>query len=644
MDYSKFFTTLSLDQKDIQISDPRVLRSLLILMNQHAVNGGAACHWGGPAAIVEIISALYSIFYQGENWKEKFHLINDIGHAENAFYALRALYQEDEMTLEELRGFRSLNSRLTGHGESHVNPKQILLSNGPLGSSLAQALGLCLGDKLNGKNRTTISLVSDGASMEGEAKEAFASIPALASQGALNPYLMIISDNETKLSGRTRDAIDMKGTFQGLESLGWEVFLLENAHDISNVYLSLEKALEKALQNPQRPVCLWAKTVKGKGLQETEESPSGGHGYPLKAYDEKIFSLLEEVWQGDTPALYREWAQELVQKPQAATEKKPAAEKVQKGISKALINARKEGLPVVCVTSDLQGSTGVAPFLKEYPNFSYDIGVAEANMVSTAVGLSKSGFVTVCDTFSQFATTKGILPLFMGSLSQAPVIGIFSHTGFQDAADGASHQCSTYFATTCAIPNTKVICCSSSEEAEFFLSEALKRQYQEKKEHPMESQHYLFFIGRENFPPSWNVGPYQWQKPQVMTSGKDCLVVATGPMVPVALKASEELKNEGIHITVVNQIFINEIDVDFLEQELVKNHSNLITIEDHQITGGMGQQLTHKLSLQGVFPQKYHALGWQEHVGRSAYNATELYEKYGLGVRNLKENILKLVK
>jgi transketolase len=110
----------------------------------------------------------------------------------------------------------------------------------------------------------------------------------------------------------------------------------------------------------------------------------------------------------------------------------------------------------VSVSSDLQGSTGVAEFQKAFPDSSLDIGIAESNMISTAIGLSLSGFIPVVDTFAQFGVTKGALPITMASLSQGPVIGIFSHTGFQDAADGASHQALSFYAQVGAIPHVEL--------------------------------------------------------------------------------------------------------------------------------------------------------------------------------------------
>ncbi len=108
-----------------------------------------------------------------------FHFVNDAGHCENGIYALKANYAYAGMSFQELKGFRSIASRLTGHGESHLFPEAVLLSNGPLGSAIPQTQGLAYADRLAGKSRVTITAISDGACMEGEAREALAAILVL---------------------------------------------------------------------------------------------------------------------------------------------------------------------------------------------------------------------------------------------------------------------------------------------------------------------------------------------------------------------------------------------------------------------------------------------------------------------------------
>src|SRR6266404_4195358 len=299
--------------QEVVLGDPRATRALLALMDVHAVNGGAACHWGGPSAFAEIMAAIHGIMFStpGREWYEAFNFVNDAGQTENGIYALRANYGFDTMTVEDLKPFRSIKSKFTGHGESHLNPEGVLLSNGPLGSALPQAQGLAIADKVAKRDRVTICTVSDGASMEGEAKEAFAAIPGLASKGRINPFVLVLSDNDTKLSGRiTKDAFSMQRTFSAMGALGWHVISVPNGHDLQAVYLSVEKAVEQAKANPNVPACLWVKTIKGYGVKATEENPAGGHGFPLTS-GEKIIEFVNEIYGGETPEEFANWARAL---------------------------------------------------------------------------------------------------------------------------------------------------------------------------------------------------------------------------------------------------------------------------------------------------------------------------------------------
>ena len=95
---------------DVTVADPRATRAVVALMDVHAVNGGAACHWGGPAAFADMMAAIHAIMFatKGRQWHEAFNFVNDAGHAENGIYALRANLGFDGMTFEDLKGFRSI--------------------------------------------------------------------------------------------------------------------------------------------------------------------------------------------------------------------------------------------------------------------------------------------------------------------------------------------------------------------------------------------------------------------------------------------------------------------------------------------------------------------------------------------------------
>lgn len=643
--------------KALKVADPRALRSLIALMDMEAQLGGAASHFGGPSAFAELMSVIHALMFQksaeqSTAWFEEFNFVNDAGHCENGLYALKALYGFADLNIESLKEFRSIRSKLSGHGEAHLFPEGILISNGPLGSGLPQAQGLALADSLSGKSRITIVSISDGACMEGEARESLAAIPGLAKKDRMAPVLMIISDNNTKLSGRIdAESFSMAPTFESLGTLGWKVIKVEDGHNLKTCLSAFENAFEELKKNPKQPVALHVKTIKGYGTKKTAESSSGAHGFPLKK-PEELTAFLSEIYQGENvPQEFTDWIAEMVKDQAAKSSSSSGAdtsEKVQVGIAKALIKMKKAGHPIVSISSDLPGSTGVASFQKEFSNSTQDLGVAEANMVSTAVGLSKAGFIPVVDTFAQFGATKGALPLIMSALSQGPVIAVFSHIGFQDAADGASHQALNYISMLSSIPYTDVYVLSSSSEAEALLVQCIEK-FAEKRKAGETPNTSVFFLGRENFPPtylsedfSYRLGEAQVVFDNTSEQPGRVTIVAAGALLHQALEAAYQLEKENIGTIVVNPSIINDPDITTIRGCLRNTEGRLLTVDDHQVMGGMGSLLIHALTMAGL-PLKANSLGVKGEFGQSAYKALDLYRKHGLDSKSIADAVRKLV-
>ncbi|MBK7843815.1 MAG: transketolase [Bdellovibrionales bacterium] len=644
----------------VEMVDPRSTRALVSLMDMQAVLGGAASHFGGPSAFAELMGAVYGLVFHrsrktGVPWHEVAHIINDAGHCENGIYALKANYSFAGLSLDKLKGFRSIESQLTGHGESHLFPEGVYLSNGPLGSSLPQAQGLAYADCLAGRRRLTFAAISDGACMEGEAREALAAIPGLAKIGKMAPFVLVISDNNTKLTGRIdADSFSMQPTFDSLNELGWKVFRLADPHNLQKCVSLLEEAMQTAESHPQQPIAIIAKTIKGYGVKKVEESSSGGHGFPLtEAKDLKAF--IEEIYSGaKVPEEFLEWAEEMVQqqkdkKSAVSNSSAVPSEKIQKGVSQALIKKRKEGLPLFSISSDLAGSTGVREFQKAFPECTQDVGVAESNMISMAAGLSKEGFIPVVDTFAQFGVTKGALPLTMASLSQAPVIAFFSHTGFQDAADGASHQALSWLSMTASIPDVECYALTCSDEAEALVAQAIDRFVGMRKagEVPPST---LFFLGRENFPLNYGLEPTSYRLGQGQFIHESEKSPASKKLVPIcpggsllsqALKAAKELEALGIRSSVVNPSCLNKPDLALFADCLRLSEGRLITVEDHQLVGGMGAILAQALLLRGI-ELKLKSIGVRGGFGQSAYQAGQLYQKHGMDAKAIVQAALEI--
>ncbi|MCC6137835.1 MAG: transketolase [Bdellovibrionaceae bacterium] len=625
----------------LAVACPTATRGIVALMDMAAVQGGAASHFGGPSAFAEIMSSTFGFMFwkstqQKKQWHEMFHFVNDAGHCENGVYALRGNYNIANTNLQTLRGFRSIESVFTGHGEAHLNPEGVYISNGPLGSGVPQAQGLAMAEAFSATPRVTITAISDGGCMEGEAREAFAAIPGFASKGKLGPFIMIASDNNTKLSGRIdNDSFSMEPTFRAMQELGWETIKVEDGHDLQKMFATIETAYEDVLKNPKKPIFVWAKTIKGKGVAKTETSASGGHGFPLKTAKELPEFLAEIFKQQAIPAEFITWQNELVDAENKKTASKSAVPtiKIQDGVAKALIEAvEKHQYPVISVSSDLQGSTGVEAFRKKFPQNSLEVGVAEANMISSAIGLSKQGFIPVVDTFAQFGVTKGALPFIMSGLSEAPVLAIFSHTGFQDAADGASHQALAYVAMLAAIPHVDVYCLTCSDEAQSLVAQTVKKFADDRKAGKVPHSS-IFFLGRETFPasfvesPEYILGKAQTLKDNTKEFSKNVTIAVSGSMVSYALKAAEDLAAKyKIGSVVVNASIMNNPDIATFKSALQKTNGNIVCLEDHRVIGGMSSFLAQALLNEGVQITKMISLGAGNEFGRSSYQADHLYK------------------
>jgi transketolase len=229
----------------------------------------------------------------------------------------------------------------------------------------------------------------------------------------------------------------------------------------------------------------------------------------------------------------------------------------------------------------------------------------------------------------------------MAALSQAPVIAIFSHIGFQDAADGASHQATTYLAAVSAIPHTVVIAPSCANEAEELMYQAIKRQAEDRKA-GKDGQSYIFFVGRENYPVYWlENATCPFGKAQVTQAGSDVVLIGCGTLFSKAVQAGKLLAEKGVKATVINNPFVNRVDLDTIGAA-VKSCGKVVTIEDHQLVCGMGAQVSHALSRAGI-PHVMKSLGINDEFGQSAYLAEQLYEKHGLTGPKMAEAALALL-
>ena len=272
---------------------------------------------------------------------------------------------------------------------------------------------------------------------------------------------------------------------------------------------------------------------------------------------------------------------------------------------------------LVVLDADLAGATKTGIFQKAYPERHFDFGIAEANMICAAAGMSTTGLVPFASSFAMFAAGRAFEQVrnSIGYPHLNVKIGA-THGGISVGEDGASHQCCEDFALMRSIPGMTVICPADDVEAKA----AVRAAYE------MEGPVYLRF-GRLAVP-VFHSEDYQFQigKGEVLKDGSDAAIIANGLLVYEAVKAAEALEAEGIHAMVINMATIKPLDND-LVLEAAKKCGRVITCEEHSVIGGLGEAVCSLLSEKLPTPVK--RIGVNDEFGHSG-PAAALLEQFGL--------------
>ena len=277
---------------------------------------------------------------------------------------------------------------------------------------------------------------------------------------------------------------------------------------------------------------------------------------------------------------------------------------------------------LVVLDADLAGATKTSVFQKAFPDRHFDCGIAEADMICAAAGLSTTGLVPFASSFAMFAAGRAFEQVrnSVGYPHLNVKIGA-THGGISVGEDGASHQCCEDFALMRSIPGMTVICPADDVEAKA----AVKAAYE------MEGPVYLRF-GRLALP-VFHDESYEFVigKGEILKDGTDVAIIANGLMVYEAIKAGEELAEAGINAMIINMPTIKPLDEE-LVVEAAKKCGKVITCEEHSIIGGLGEAVCSCLSEKCPTPVK--RIGVNDEFGHSGPAATVL-EQFGLCAANI---------
>lgn len=277
----------------------------------------------------------------------------------------------------------------------------------------------------------------------------------------------------------------------------------------------------------------------------------------------------------------------------------------------------EENKNIVVLDADLSTATKTEIFAKKFEDRFFDMGIAEQDMIGTAAGFATCGKISFASTFAVFAAGRAYDQIRNSVCYPNLNVKICAtHAGITVGEDGATHQMLEDIAMMRTLPNLKVFSPSDDIETKFIIKEISK----------LNGPCYVR-LSRLATPVIYDENEkFEIGKAKQIGKGQDATIFATGVCVSESLKAKEELEKQGIYVRVVDIHTIKPIDKDTIIK-CAKETKKLITVEDHNIIGGLGSAICEVLAEE--FPAKVTRLGINDTFGKSG-NAVELMKYFGI--------------
>ncbi|MEI3435217.1 MAG: transketolase family protein [Clostridia bacterium] len=294
----------------------------------------------------------------------------------------------------------------------------------------------------------------------------------------------------------------------------------------------------------------------------------------------------------------------------------------------ALLELGKENKNIVVFDADLSTATKTNIFAKEFPERFYDMGIAEQNMISTAAGMSTCGKIPYASTFAVFAAGRAYDQIRNSVCYPKLNVKICAtHAGVTVGEDGATHQMIEDISLMRTLPNMTVLSTSDDVQTKWAVKEISK----------INGPVYLR-LSRLATPIIYGENQkFEIGKAVQIGEGTDATIFATGVTVSEAIRAQEILENKGIKVRVVDIHTVKPIDKDMVIK-CAKETKNLISVEDHNVIGGLGSAISEVLTEE--YPVKLVRMGINDTFGKSG-KAIELMQYFGITAENIVEKVEK---
>ncbi len=589
-----------------------------------AKNGG---HLGASLGAVELTIALHFVFNAPKD-----RIVWDTGHQAHGHKILT----DRRDTFHTIR----LKNGISGFPSRSESPYDTF-GVGHASTSISAALGMAIARDLSGGDHRVVAVIGDGALSGGIAFEAINNAGNLKTDllvvlndnkmsiaknvGALSQYLTAVTSGRVynrleadvwellgsipRVGGKTQQLVHkIKESIKTLivpgmlfESLGFRYFGPVDGHNIEFLIKTL-----KDLKNLKGPILLHVITEKGKGFAHADKDVTRCHG--VSSFD-KI--------PGD--------------KEKKKKNSKPSYTQV---FSKTMIRLARENPRIVGITAAMPDGTGLRAFGEEFPDRFFDVGIAEQHAITFAAGLATQGMIPVAAIYSTFLQRAYDQVIHDVGLQNLPVRFVMDRAGLV-GDDGPTHHGVFDIGYLRMVPNFVIMAPKDENELQHMLK-------------TMVDYHGGPIALR--MPRGSGIGvtmddalvPIPIGKAEVLREGGDIVILAYGTCVNLAVGAAELLEDRGVHPTVVNARFVKPLDTALLD-DLVRNNSLILTIEENARAGGFGSAVLEYLAERGCEPNRVKSVGIPDrYMGHAPQ--PDLLAEVGLTPEQIAETALGMVK
>ena len=606
-------------------TDIELLKGIANQLRIHSIEATTAAGSGHPTSCcsaADIVAALF-FGYMKYDPKNPHYYNNDRfilskGHAAPLLYAAWA--ENGFVPIPELLKLRKFGNDLEGHPTPRL--AFVDVATGSLGQGLGVGVGMALAARQDKLDYNTFVLMGDGEIAEGAVWEA----ASLAGYYKLNNLIGIVDANRLGQSDPTAFGHNINIYRDRFKAFGWRVEEIDG-HDIEEIIEVLG-----GVGLDEKPLAIIAKTYKGAGVSFLQDK-EGWHGKTLNADEaaRAVAELQPSAKSGlgvvipapshlsapnlPAPAGYPAISYKLGD--QIAT---------REAYGTALTRIGGADLRVVALDGDTKNSTYAEKFFKQFPERSIECFIAEQNLVAVSIGFATRGHVPFASTFAAFFT-RAADHIRVAGISQSNIKLVGSHVGISIGEDGPSQMALEDLALMRAIVGSTVLYPADAVATEKLLEEmALGKGV------------YFLRTGRPKTPVIYgNDEQFPIGGAKVLRTGDKVTVVAAGVTLFEALQAADQLKHDGINITVVDAYSIKPLGRADILAAAQKTHNTIITVEDHYAEGGLGDAVAGELSSEGIKVHKLAVNG----IPRSGH-AAELMAAFGIDAAAIVKKVKSL--